>query len=661
MSRFKLEAPFDPAGDQPGAIRGLVAGLESGAGRQVLLGVTGSGKTFTIAHLVQESQRPTLVMAHNKTLAAQLYREFKELFPQNAVEYFVSYYDYYNPEAYVPTTDTYVEKDSQINDEIDRLRHSATRAIMERRDVIVVASVSCIFAMGDPGAYQEMMFEVIEGQELSPETACARLVQQQYNREAYDFYRGCFRLRGDVLEVFPAWEANRAVRLSFWGDTVERLEEVDPLTGSVLSRLPRALILPNTHYASTQESIDAVMASIRAELKTRCEEFHAMGKPHYAERLEQRTTYDLELLEISGSCPGVENYSRFMDGRKPGEPPWTLLDFFPDDFLFVVDESHVTLPQISGMFKGDRARKETLVNYGFRLPSALDNRPLTFDEWQQRVGQVVYISATPGNWELEQAGSNVVELIVRPTGLVDPAMEVRPARTQVEDLLPEVQERVARKERVLVATLTKRMAEDLTEYLKEQGISAAYLHSDIDTLERMELLYALRQGKYDVLVGINLLREGLDLPEVSLVAVLDADKEGFLRAERSLIQVSGRAARHVDGKVLLYADRITDSMKRALAETDRRRTIQVAYNLEHGITPRSIEKPLLAMPRIGEKMDKRGRGGGEEKLGWRQDVAEAEIVRLRKAMRDAAKRLEFEEAARLRDAIAELQEMVLKS
>lgn len=659
MNRFQIDAKFDPAGDQPGAIDALVQGVEEGRKHQVLLGVTGSGKTFTVAHLVERVQRPTIVMAHNKTLAGQLYREFKELFPNNAVEYFVSYYDYYTPEAYVPTSDTYVAKESHINDEIDRLRHSATRAILERRDTLVVASVSCIFGMGNPESYRANLLEVSVGDKLSPQEVLPRLVKMQYEREQFDFYRGCFRLRGDVLEVFPASEANRAVRFSFWGDTVERIEEVDPLTGQVLASIGRALILANTHYASPPEVIQKAMDSIKGELKGRLEEFHALGKPHYAERLEQRTSYDLEMLEISGHCSGIENYARYLDGRQPGEAPWTLLDYFPKDYLCIVDESHVSLPQVTGMYKGDRSRKQTLVDYGFRLPSALDNRPLTFEEWQGRSGQVVYASATPGDWELKQAGPAVVEQIVRPTGLLDPVMEIRPARTQVDDLLPEIKARAKRKERVLVATLTKRMAEDLTEYLREQGVSAAYLHSDIDTLERLELLYTLRSGKYDVLVGINLLREGLDLPEVSLVAVLDADKEGFLRAERSLIQVAGRAARNVGGLVILYADKVTGSIARAMGETDRRRVIQEAYNEEHGITPKTIEKPLLAMPRLGEKKrpEKRGRGKGD----WQADSLEDEIGRLRRQMREAAKKLEFEAAARLRDSIAELQEMLLKN
>ncbi len=634
-------------------------GALAGQPHQVLLGVTGSGKTFTVANVIQRLGRPTLVLAHNKTLAAQLFREFRELFPDNAVEYFVSYYDYYQPEAYVPTTDTYIAKETSINDEIDRLRHSATRAILERRDTIVVASVSCIFAMGSPGEYRRMVREVRVGQELPPEALAEALAAMQYEREQFDFHRGTFRWRGDTVELFPAWEASRALRVSWFGDMVESIEEVDPLTGTKLATLDRALILANTHYVTSREVIDRAMGEIRRELKVRVAQLSDMGKPHYAERLEQRVSYDLELLEVSGHCPGIENYSRFLDGRKPGAIPWTLLDYFPRDFLCIVDESHVTLPQIQGMYKGDRSRKQTLVDYGFRLPSALDNRPLTFEEWLSRTGQIIHISATPGDFEVRSASGRVVEQIVRPTGLLDPVMEVRPARTQVEDLLPEIRLRVEKKQRVLVATLTKRMAEDLTEFLREQGISAAYLHADIDTLERMELLHALREGRFDVLVGINLLREGLDLPEVSLVTVLDADKEGFLRGERSLIQVSGRAARNVDGKVILYADHVTGSMAAALAEADRRRRIQEAHNQAHGIIPRTVSKPLMPMPRTG--LADRAASGGDREADWNEDVILKEIEALRRQMKESAKRLEFERAAELRDAIQTLQELIVKS
>ncbi len=656
MARFKIRAEFTPAGDQPAAIESLAKGVKEGLEHQVLLGVTGSGKTFTIAHLVERLQRPALVIAHNKTLAAQLYREFKELFPNNAVEYFVSYYDYYQPEAYMPRTDTYIAKESHINDEVDRLRHSATRAIMERRDTIVVASVSCIFGMGDPARYRSIMLELREGQTVEVEEVVRRLVEMQYERQQYDFYRGSFRLRGDVLELFPASEASRVIRISFWGETIERIEEVDPLTGAAFTTLPRALIIANSHYVTPADILHRAMDDIRLELKGRLTELHSGGSPHYAERLEQRTLYDLELMEIAGHCPGVENYSRHLDGRQPGEPPWTLIDYFPDDFLCFVDESHVTIPQIGGMYGGDRMCKESLVKFGFRLPSALDNRPLTFEEWRERVGQVLYVSATPGDWELEQAGGAIVEQIVRPTGLLDPVMEMRPASTQVEDLVPELKARISKGQRALVATLTKRMAEDLTGYLREQGLKAAYLHSDIDTLERVELLFALRSGKYDVLVGINLLREGLDLPEVSLVAVLDADKEGFLRAERSLIQVSGRAARNLDGKVILYADRETRSIKAAMSEASRRRKVQHDHNVANGITPVSIQKPLLAMPRIGDKIPKKIR-----RQGWKSEVLEAEVEELTKRMKAAARKLDFEKAAELRDLVAEMNRFLLEA
>jgi len=663
MHEFRLEAPFGPAGDQPEAIRQLVESVNSGRRHQVLLGVTGSGKTFTVANVIERVGRPVLVMAHNKTLAAQLYREFKELFPSNSVEYFVSYYDYYQPEAYVPRTDTYIAKESSINDEIDRLRHSATRATLERRDTIVVASVSCIFALGNPEAYRSILLELVEGQEVDLDGVLRRLVQMQYTREVFDFYRGCFRLRGDTLEIFPSWEAARVVRVSLFGDTVERLEEVDPLTGKVLGRLTKALILANSHHVTPPSELRRAARAIRKELKLRCDEFHAQGHPYYAERLEQRTSYDLELLEVAGHCAGIENYSRHLDGRATGEPPWTLLDYFPKDFLCVIDESHVSLPQIRGMYKGDRARKQTLVDYGFRLPSALDNRPLTFEEWLGRVPQLLHVSATPGEWEVEEAEGRVVEQIVRPTGLLDPVIEIRPAGNQVESVLDEVKLRVARGQRSLIATLTKRMAEDLTEHLRENGVSAAYMHADVETLERVELLHALRSGKFDVLVGINLLREGLDLPEVSLVAVLDADKEGFLRATRSLIQVSGRAARHVEGTVLLFADKMTDSMRATIEESSRRRAIQQAYNEANGIIPVSISKALTAPVRAA--MDaapiRRGSGSGNDFAELvKKEALEAEIASLRRKMSKAAKELEFEEAARLRDEIARLQLIVLE-
>lgn len=657
MPPFRIHSPFAPAGDQPQAIAALTQSLRRGDPHQVLLGVTGSGKTFTVANVIQELQRPVLVMAHNKTLAAQLYREFKEIFPENSVEYFVSYYDYYQPEAYVPTTDTYIAKESSINDEIDRLRHSATRATLERPDTIIVASVSCIFALGNPESYRSILLELKVDQEVDLDKVLRRLSQMQYTREVFDFYRGCFRLRGDILEVFPAWEANRVLRISLFGDTVEKIEEVDPLSGKVLANLERAMILANSHHVTPPDELKRAMSSIRKELKQRCDQLHAENKPFYAERLEQRTSYDLELLEVAGHCPGIENYSRHLDRRQPGEPPWTLIDYFPKDFFCVIDESHVTLPQVQGMYRGDRARKQTLVDYGFRLPSALDNRPLTFEEWLSRMPQLLHVSATPGDWELEKVQGRVVEQIVRPTGLLDPVIEVRPATNQVEDVLGEVQKRIALKQRSLVATLTKRMAEDLTEFLREHGISAAYMHADVETLERVELLHALRSGKFDVLVGINLLREGLDLPEVSLVAVLDADKEGFLRATRSLIQVSGRAARHLDGTVLLYADRMTDSIKATLAESNRRRVIQEAYNKQHGISPASIVKALTPPTRPAPEPTPRH---AKEAQVWKREAMEAQIAVLRKQMQKAARDLEFEEAARLRDEIARLQQILIE-
>lgn len=657
MPPFVIHSTFAPAGDQPQAIAALSTSIRRGDVHQVLLGVTGSGKTFTVANLIADLQRPVLVMAHNKTLAAQLYREFKEIFPENSVEYFVSYYDYYQPEAYVPTTDTYIAKESSINDEIDRLRHSATRATLERPDTIIVASVSCIFALGNPESYRSILLELRLGQEVDLDKVLRRLTQMQYTREVFDFYRGCFRLRGDILEVFPAWEANRVLRISLYGDTVEKIEEVDPLSGKVLANLERAMILANSHHVTPPDELKRAMSSIRKELKQRCDQLHEENKPFYAERLEQRTSYDLELLEVAGHCPGIENYSRHLDRRQPGEPPWTLIDYFPKDFFCVIDESHVTLPQVQGMYRGDRARKQTLVDYGFRLPSALDNRPLTFDEWLSRMPQLLHVSATPGDWELERVQGRVVEQIVRPTGLLDPVIEVRPATNQVEDVLGEVQKRIALKQRSLVATLTKRMAEDLTEFLREHAISAAYMHADVETLERVELLHALRSGKFDVLVGINLLREGLDLPEVSLVAVLDADKEGFLRATRSLIQVSGRAARHLDGTVLLYADRMTDSIKATVAESNRRRVIQEAYNKQHGISPGSIVKALTPPARTAPEPTPRH---AKEAHVWKREAMEAQIAILRKQMQKAARDLEFEEAARLRDEIARLQQILIE-
>lgn len=663
MSRpFRLVAPFEPAGDQAAAIERLAQGVESGIAWQTLLGVTGSGKTYTMAKVIERTNRPTLILSHNKTLAAQLYQEFAAFFPGNAVEYFVSYYDYYQPEAYVPTTDTYIEKETDINEEIDRLRLSATRSLFERRDVIIVASVSCIYGLGSPEAYFGMMqlFEV--GASLPLEELLRQLAKMQYARTSLDLAPGSFRVRGDVLEVWPPYD-DAAVRVSFWGDDVESIARIDPVRGAVLEALDRLPLYPRTHYVTPRERLLAAVEGIREELDERLAFFKERGKLLEAQRLAQRTRFDLEMLAELGYCQGIENYSRHLTGRAPGEPPPTLLDYFPKDFLMIIDESHVSVPQVRGMFRGDRSRKETLVEHGFRLPSAMDNRPLTFDEFVERLNQVVFVSATPGPWELELSEGEVVEQLIRPTGLLDPEVEVRPAQGQVDDLLAEVRTTVERGERVLVTTLTKRMAEDLTAYMADVGIRVRYLHSEIDTLERSAILADLRRGEFDVLVGINLLREGLDLPEVSLIAILDADQEGFLRSETSLIQTTGRAARHVEGRAILYADRITGSMERALAETHRRRAVQAAWNAEHGIEPRSIVKdvasPLLAMANL----DYTGPGGRPALIGepgegeLPEDAASLHklIAEMERRMREAAKRLEFEEAARLRDRVRDLR------
>ncbi len=658
--QFKLVSDFQPQGDQPQAIDKLVKGLTAKRRHQVLLGVTGSGKTFTMANVIARVNRPTLVIAPNKTLAAQLYEEFRTLFPDNAVRYFVSYYDYYQPEAYLPASDTYIEKDSSINDEIDKLRHSATKALLERRDTLIVASVSCIYGLGSPEAYFELMVYVEEGTTVDRDQMLRKLVDIQYQRSDYDFHRGTFRVRGDIVEIFPAYEDRSALRIEFFDETIESINEIDPIRGKILRRVDKATIYPASHYVTGQERRKQAVLAIRLELKARLKELQEQHKSLEAQRLQQRTLYDLELLEEMGFCPGIENYSRHLTGRQPGEPPPTLLSYFPNDFLLMIDESHVTVPQIGGMYRGDRSRKETLVEYGFRLPSALDNRPLNFDEFAAMIDQTIYVSATPAPFELRESNGAVIEQVIRPTGLMDPAILVRPARTQVDDLLEEIRKRVERKERVLVTTLTKRMAEDLTEYYQDLNVKVRYLHSDIETLERVEIIRQLRSGQFDVLVGINLLREGLDLPEVSLVAILDADKEGFLRSERSLIQTIGRAARNVNGTVILYADGVTDSMKRAMDETERRRRLQAVFNKKHGITPQTIVKALSSplvkiydadyadIPLAAEGAAHYGPGELTRKLR-----------KLQKEMKEAAQKLEFERAAELRDQIRQLQSQEL--
>ena len=670
---FRLVTEMEPKGSQPQAIRELDAGLSAGDAHQVLLGITGSGKTFTVANLIAKQQRPTLILAHNKTLAAQLYGEFKQLFPDNAVEYFVSYYDYYQPEAYVPSTDTFIEKDSNINDQIDRMRHAATFSLLSRRDVIIVASVSCIFGIGSAEAYYGMVAPIVQGEELDRDKLLHRLVAMQYERNDLDFHRGTFRVRGDIVEVFPAYEEDRAVRIEFFGDEVESIHEIDPLRGTSAGTMSRVTIFPASHYVTPASVLRTAIGTIQDELHDRLQTLRAESKLLEAQRLEQRTMFDIEMLEQMGRCAGIENYSRHLSRRAPGEPPPTLLDYFPDDFMVFVDESHVTVPQIRSMLRGDRSRKQTLVDHGFRLPSALDNRPLDFREWEERTHQVCYVSATPGDYELEQTQGVVVEQIIRPTGLLDPEIEIRPITGQVDDLYDEIQKRAAAQQRVLVTTLTKRMAEDLTEYYADLGVRVRYLHSDIDTLERVELIRSLRRGEYDVLVGINLLREGLDIPEVSLVAILDADKEGFLRARRSLIQTCGRAARNVDGRVIMYADRITDSMRAALDETQRRREIQAAYNREHGIVPESVKAALTPLE-IEDETYAKGRGRlapttrKEELEELDDDLAlpppqiPKRIEELKKQMRGAAKDLAFERAAILRDRIRalELHELELR-
>lgn len=653
---FDLQAPYEPAGDQIEAIKELVKGVQEGKKHQTLLGATGTGKTFTISNVIQQTNKPTLIMAHNKTLAGQLYSEFKEFFPNNAVEYFVSYYDYFQPEAYVPQTDTYIEKDSSINEEIDKLRHSATSSLFERKDVIIIASVSCIYGLGNPEEYRELVVSLRTGMEIERNQLLRKLVDIQYERNDMNFTRGTFRVRGDVVEIFPASRDERCLRVEFFGDEIDRIREVDALTGEILAEREHVAIFPASHFVTREEKMKLAIENIETELEEQLKILRAEDKLLEAQRLEQRTRYDLEMMEEMGFCSGIENYSRHLTLREAGATPYTLLDYFPKDFLLVVDESHVSLPQVRGMFNGDQARKSVLVNHGFRLPSALDNRPLTFSEFEDHVHQAVYVSATPGPYELEHT-PEMVEQIIRPTGLLDPVITLKPIEGQIDDLINEIHERTAKNERVLITTLTKKMSEDLTDYLKEIGIKVQYLHSEVKTLERIEIIRDLRLGTYDVLIGINLLREGLDLPEVSLVAILDADKEGFLRSERSLIQTIGRAARNSNGEVIMYADKMTDSMRKALDETQRRRTIQMEYNEKHGITPKTIEKKIRQVIRATQVAEEEASYAQQLTSGkpLTKEEKDALLQNLEKEMKDAAKALNFERAAQLRDAILELK------
>jgi excinuclease ABC subunit B len=650
---FKLHSEYKPTGDQPQAIEYLSKGIEQGKKFQTLLGVTGSGKTFTMANIIQNVQKPTLVLAHNKTLAGQLYSEFKEFFPENHVEYFVSYYDYYQPESYIAQSDTYIEKDASINDEIDKLRHSATASLFETRDVIIVASVSCIYGLGDPIDYENMIVSLRPGMEISRDKIMKKLINMQYSRNEIDFKRGTFRAKGDILEIYPSDKSESAIRAEFWGDEIEKISEINPVTGKSIGIRQHVMIFPNSHYVTSKDKMEKALKTIEEEMNERVAYFKSQNKLIEAQRIQERTNFDMEMMKETGFCQGIENYSRHISGREPGSAPFTLFDYFPDDFLLLIDESHATIPQVRAMYNGDRARKDSLVKYGFRLPSAYDNRPLTFNEFEDRINQVVFVSATPGDYEQEHSKENVVEQIIRPTGLLDPKIEVKPVTNQVDDLIEQIRIRVERKERVLVTTLTKKMAEDLTSYLKSLDIKVNYMHSDIKALERMEIIRKLRLGEFDVLVGINLLREGLDIPEVSLVAILDADKEGFLRSERSLIQTIGRAARNTDGTVIMYGDSLTDSMEKAISETNRRRSIQEAYNEEHHIIPKTIKKSI----RDSIKAIQTENIGVEYKFEKEEDI-QSTISKLTDEMLEHASKMEFEQAAELRDKIKELEKLL---